>query len=171
MIIINEKNVDAYMPHQQESNGNIGNKKGIVEKSLSSNITKNTEIKKVINSSSSSTSNKTSIDNDDDDDDEDELVRTHTDLCSQILHEEEMLLEAHRDQIDYTMKIVKKEMMLLKRFDSEYDVDLYVNDLDDVLAEKMQLIVDLRSKLSVFKNTLEQEELQSNTLKKNKKLK
>jgi kinesin family protein 2/24 len=89
---------------------------------------------------------------------ENELMRTHTDLCSRILREEELLLEAHRDQIDSTMKLVKQEMMLLKQFDTEYNVDEYVNSLERVLATKVQAVVDLRSKLAVFKSTLEQEE-------------
>jgi kinesin family protein 2/24 len=97
-------------------------------------------------------------------DEQDELVRTHTDLCTRILREEEQLLEAHRDQIDSTMKTVKKEMILLKQFDTQYNVDEYVKNLDLVLAEKMQTIVDLRSKLAVFKSTLEQEENTNKTL-------
>jgi len=45
-------------------------------------------------------------------------MRTHHELCSEILREEEMLVEAHRSQIDGTMCLVKEEMELLKRFDA-----------------------------------------------------
>lgn len=149
--------VDAYMPHNQKQGGNVRSRP---------------ERKKSSNNSAAKNKAFSVMDDDEDGeenipglhDEQDELVRTHTDLCTRILREEEQLLEAHRDQIDSTMKTVKKEMILLKQFDTQYNVDEYVKNLDLVLAEKMQTIVDLRSKLAVFKSTLEQEENTNKTL-------
>jgi hypothetical protein len=39
---------------------------------------------------------------------EDDLVRSHHELCSEILREEEDIVEAHRTQIDQIMKLVKE---------------------------------------------------------------
>lgn len=98
-------------------------------------------------------------------DEESDLMRTHHDLCTAILQEEENIVEAHREQIDVTMQLVKEEMELLKRFDVQGSVDKYVDNLDAILARKLQNIVELRSKLSVFKQHLKEEEELSSSFK------
>ena len=92
-------------------------------------------------------------------DDTDDLARTTYDgLCSTILREEETLVEAHRGQIDSTMKGVKDEMNLLKSFDiEEIKVDDYVERLDELLSKKIAGITDLKNKLQLFKKHLKQE--------------
>jgi kinesin family protein 2/24 len=95
----------------------------------------------------------------DDDAAQDDLKQTHTDLCSTILREEESIVEAHRGQIDSTMRGVKEEMELLKKFDTTgINVDDYVDRLDDLLTKKMNGIHELKSKLQLFKKHLKQEE-------------
>lgn len=90
----------------------------------------------------------------------DQLMQTiHDDLCSDILREEESIVEAHRGQIDSTMRGVKEEMELLKRFDMKgFDTDDYVNRLDDLLTKKMNGIQELKAKLQLFKQHLKDEE-------------
>lgn len=89
----------------------------------------------------------------------DDLLKTHVDLCSTILREEESIVEAHRGQIDSTMKGVKEEMELLKRFDtSAVSVDDYVDRLDEMLSRKVAGINELKAKLLTFKKHLKQEE-------------
>ena len=98
------------------------------------------------------------------DDAPDPLALTHMDLCGTIRVEEENIVEAHRAQIDLTMKGVKEEMELLKRFDmSKTTVDEYVDKLDELLSKKIKGIEALKSKLSLFKKHLQQEEGEANT--------
>jgi kinesin family protein 2/24 len=95
----------------------------------------------------------------------DALEKTYMDLGSTILREEESIVEAHRAQIDTTMKGVKEEMELLKRFDTNgHSVDEYVDRLDDLLARKIQGIQELKHKLQMFKKHLKQEEELSSSL-------
>lgn len=94
-----------------------------------------------------------------DDDVPDPLQLTHMDLCSTIRDEEEAIVEAHRAQIDSTMRGVKEEMELLKRFDTAgTGVDEYVDRLDEMLSKKIQAIQELKNKLKIFKKHLKQEE-------------
>ncbi len=93
-----------------------------------------------------------------------DLVRTHTELCTQIMQEEEVLVESHRMHIDVTMKLVKQEMELLKKFDSMgHSVDEYIVLLDQLLVKKMSSIADLREKLHVVQNHLKEEEVLSSS--------
>eukprot|EP01006_Ploeotia_vitrea_P041220 TRINITY_DN66494_c9_g9_i1.p1 TRINITY_DN66494_c9_g9~~TRINITY_DN66494_c9_g9_i1.p1 ORF type:complete len:822 (+),score=447.92 TRINITY_DN66494_c9_g9_i1:98-2467(+) len=97
--------------------------------------------------------------------DEDDLLR-HQLICAAILEEEDEIVEAHRRQIDDTMKLVKSEMELLKQFDQlGYSVDDYVGQLDAILASKIASIKDLRDRIAMFKDHLKEEEILSTSLK------
>jgi len=94
----------------------------------------------------------------------DDLLRTHSDLCSTILLEQDSIVDAHRLQIDSTMKGVKEEMELLKKFDTNgYEVDEYVDRLDAMLTKKVAQINQLKQKLATFRKHLKQEEELSNS--------
>jgi len=98
-------------------------------------------------------------------DEPDALEKTYMDLGSTILREEESIVEAHRAQIDSTMKGVKEEMELLKRFDTNgHSVDDYVDRLDELLQRKIAGIQELKHKLQMFKKHLKQEEELSSSL-------
>ena len=64
-----------------------------------------------------------------------EMAKAHDELINVILEEEELVIQAHRTQIESTMDLVKKEMILLAEVDKPGSaIDLYVNRLADVLG-------------------------------------
>jgi hypothetical protein len=64
-----------------------------------------------------------------------EMAKAHDELINVILEEEELVIQAHRTQIESTMDLVKKEMSLLAEVDKPGSaIDLYVNRLADVLG-------------------------------------
>jgi kinesin family protein 2/24 len=100
---------------------------------------------------------------------QDDLERTHMDLVSTILREEENIVEAHRAQIDSTMKGVKEEMELLKKFDTNgFTVDEYADRLEELLSRKIAAITELKRKLTEFKKHLKQEEELSSSFNRRK---
>jgi kinesin family member 2/24 len=97
---------------------------------------------------------------------QDDLVQTHQQLCSEILKEEEEIVNMHRAQIDQNMKVVREEMDLLRQFDQlAFNVDEYVGTLDRLLARKQESIERLRHQIGMFKQHLKEEELLSASLK------
>ena len=63
------------------------------------------------------------------------MAKAHDELINVILEEEELVIQAHRTQIESTMDLVKKEMSLLAEVDKPGSaIDLYVNRLADVLG-------------------------------------
>lgn len=142
----NKKNSshNAYMPHQDSSN----RKQSAVEKRGNGNVP----------------TTVVEVPSDDETEAKDNLVQTHHELCSEILQEEEDIVEAHRGQIDMTMQLVKEEMELLKQFDIlGYSVDEYVDKLDLILAKKVASVQALRDRLSIFKSHLQKEEMLSSS--------
>lgn len=94
-----------------------------------------------------------------------DLAKTHSELCMKIMHEEEALMESHRLHIDATMRIVKQEMELMKRFDTMgHSVDQYITLLDDLLVQKADSISALRQRLRVLQGHLKEEEVLSATM-------
>ena len=113
---------------------------------------------------------------DDDDDDESsghpdddrhqEFTQTHNAIASKILEDEEDLVDAHRRQIDETMKLVKEEMDLLRRFDKmEIKIDDYIASLDSLIERKIRAQGELRDRLSECKRHLAEEETLSSSFK------
>uniref|UniRef100_A0A6A7G187 Kinesin-like protein n=2 Tax=Hirondellea gigas TaxID=1518452 RepID=A0A6A7G187_9CRUS len=88
-----------------------------------------------------------------------EMIATHSHLVEELIKEEETISKSHKKHIDLTLKLAKEDMELLKRFDKlECSVDEYVNQLDDILTRKLDSIIDLKDKVSVFRGTLNAEE-------------
>ena len=55
------------------------------------------------------------------------------------------MINGHRRHIDNVVDLVKQEMTLLNDVDKPgSDVEEYVNNLDKILAEKMEMIANLR---------------------------
>eukprot|EP00164_Ancoracysta_twista_P000259 GFYU01000365.1.p1 GENE.GFYU01000365.1~~GFYU01000365.1.p1 ORF type:complete len:678 (-),score=167.41 GFYU01000365.1:281-2314(-) len=91
--------------------------------------------------------------------DEMKAISHHEDLINKILGEEEETIAAHREQIDEIMELVKDEMRLLNEVDQPGSaIDEYVGNLDKILLKKIDVISNLRSKLSVFQAHLKEEE-------------
>jgi len=83
----------------------------------------------------------------------------HELLIDTILTEQEDLIEAHRQQIDDIMELVKEEMDVLRTMDAPGAViDDYVESLDRVLQKKVDTIGSLRTKLKSFRMKLQEEE-------------
>ena len=91
--------------------------------------------------------------------DVEDLCTDHEKLIEQILEEEDKLINSHRNHIDQIVGGVKDEMALLNEVDKPgSDVELYVKKLDDVLLNKIKLIVNLRQNLLQFYSHLKSEE-------------
>jgi len=89
----------------------------------------------------------------------DELARQHDRLIGTILAEEEELITAHRQHIDMMVELIKEEMVHLNNVDRPgSDVDAYVAGLDRILRLKAQYIGDIRQRVDVFKEHLQQED-------------
>ncbi|KAK2964855.1 putative Diatom spindle kinesin-1 [Blattamonas nauphoetae] len=103
-------------------------------------------------------------DNGGDDEQEDELARTHEELITRILDEEDEFIAAHRQEVEDMMELVKKEMQLLAEVEEPgSDVDAYVKNLDKLLLQKIAKIEQLRKTLIAFQDELKMEETMSKT--------
>lgn len=89
----------------------------------------------------------------------DELARQHDRLIGTILAEEEELITAHRQHIDMMVELIKEEMMHLTNVDRPgSDVDAYVTGLDRILRLKDEYIGEIRQRVDLFKDHLQQED-------------
>lgn len=89
----------------------------------------------------------------------DELARQHDRLIGTILAEEEELITTHRQHIDMMVELIKEEMVHLNNVDRPgSDVDAYVGGLDRILRLKAQYIGDIRQRVDLFKEHLQQED-------------
>lgn len=75
-----------------------------------------------------------------------------------ILSEEEDLIELHKQHVDEIINCEKNEMQLIAEVDkSGSDVEIYVNNLDQLLLKKIQMIATLRKKVFDFNSHLQLE--------------
>lgn len=89
----------------------------------------------------------------------DELARQHDRLIGTILAEEEELISAHRQHIDMMVELIKEEMVHLNNVDRPgSDVDAYVAGLDRILRLKAEYTDDIRQRVDLFKEHLQQED-------------
>jgi len=89
----------------------------------------------------------------------DELARQHDRLIGTILAEEEELITSHRQHIDMMVELIKEEMVHLNNVDRPgSDVDAYVAGLDRILQLKAEYIGDIRGRVDLFKEHLQQED-------------
>lgn len=79
-------------------------------------------------------------------DDTEKLCTEHEKIIEQILEEEEELINGHRRHIDDLVDLVKSEMVLLNDVDKPgSDVEEYVNNLDQMLLNKISMIEQMRN--------------------------
>ena len=89
----------------------------------------------------------------------DEAERAHDALIDVILSEEDAIIAEHRAHIERSMDVVKTEMEFLARFDKPGSaVDVYVVELDAILAERADDVARLRARVEHFRALLRQEE-------------
>lgn len=101
---------------------------------------------------------------------EQQLAQERSMLYQQLQDEEDELITAHRKQIEATMAIVREEMNLLAQVDQPGSlIDTYVEKLELIIQEKSKGIQDLQKLLDNFKGRLQQEEVFSKSMGKNKK--
>lgn len=88
----------------------------------------------------------------------DTMFQDHNKLIGMILSEEEDLIECHKQHVNEIINIEKDEMNLISEVDkSGSDVEKYINDLDRLLLQKVQMIGALRKKLMAFNAHLQTE--------------
>eukprot|EP00742_Colponemidia_sp_Colp-10_P003867 GILJ01004118.1.p1 GENE.GILJ01004118.1~~GILJ01004118.1.p1 ORF type:complete len:459 (+),score=87.79 GILJ01004118.1:990-2366(+) len=79
-----------------------------------------------------------------------------------IVQEEERVLAAHMNAIQEDAQMLTEEGELLSRVQGEgvvdYDIDEYVERLDEILTNKISLYQDLQARLHTFRDHLNQEE-------------
>ena len=89
----------------------------------------------------------------------DEAERAHDALIDAILSEEDVIIAAHREHIERSMETVKHEMDFLANVDKPGSaVDVYVDELDAILAERAEDVARLRARVDRFRSLLAQEE-------------
>eukprot|EP00958_Prasinococcus_capsulatus_P005961 scaffold569_cov408-Prasinococcus_capsulatus_cf.AAC.55 len=95
----------------------------------------------------------------------DTLRRTHNDLMSMILHEEEALMSYHRRQIEDTMATVKEEMAILAEGEQPGGtIEEYATKLSILLEKRAASISELQQRLCDFQRHLREEEIVTSKL-------
>jgi kinesin family protein 2/24 len=93
------------------------------------------------------------------------LAAAHDELMHTILEEEEVVIGAHRKQIEDTMESVRVEMALLQEVDRPGSaIDDYVSGLTAILAARAASIAELQTRLATFQRHLKEEEILSRTV-------
>ena len=88
------------------------------------------------------------------------LFEEHENLISDILLEEEELLDFHKKKLDQGIKDFELENQLLNEVDAPgSDIDRYIGSLKGLLRKKMMGIMDLKDLLNKFENNLKKEKL------------
>ena len=81
---------------------------------------------------------------------------------SQLVEEEENLLQAHMESIQENAQLLTEEGNLLAKVQGEdvvdYDIDIYAERLDGILERKIKMYTDLQKNLKRFRNHLAEEE-------------
>lgn len=81
---------------------------------------------------------------------------------SQLVEEEENLLQAHMETIQENAQLLTEEGNLLAKVQGEdvvdYDIDIYAERLDGILERKIKMYTDLQKNLKRFRSHLAEEE-------------
>jgi kinesin family protein 2/24 len=81
----------------------------------------------------------------------------------QLLEEE--VLESHKNLVDSMEHWMNQDISLLAMSNEvDYDQDAYAQQLEDMIAEKQEVLSALREKTRAFRECLSEEELRSRTL-------
>lgn len=92
--------------------------------------------------------------------DQEKIWGEHENLISEILLEEEELLENHKRNLDMNIKDFEFENQLLNEVDAPgSDIDKYIGALKDLLRNKIFAVLELNDMLHKFENNLKKEKL------------
>jgi len=98
----------------------------------------------------------------------DEMRISHENLIDTILHENDDIVAAHRQQVQDIMDLVKEEMHILSRVEQPGgSIDAYITNLDEILLRKVNIISKLRGRVQKFQTHLKEEEDLSKSLEQN----
>ncbi|TNJ28437.1 Kinesin-13 [Giardia muris] len=102
--------------------------------------------------------------------DEDEMVRTHCDLVDSIFEREDLIVRAHRKQVDAMMQLIKEEVALLHAIENnQISIDDWQVKLSQIISKKEDAIEQLKGELTEFRRALQMEEELSHSLERGKK--
>ena len=92
--------------------------------------------------------------------DQEKIWSEHESLISDILLEEEELLEFHKRNLDMNIKDFEFENQLLNEVDAPgSDIDKYIGSLKELLRNKIHAVLELNDMLYKFENNLKKEKL------------
>jgi len=92
--------------------------------------------------------------------DQEKIWGEHESLISDILLEEEELLEFHKRNLDMNIKDFEFENQLLNEVDAPgSDIDKYIGSLKELLRNKIHAVLELNDMLFKFENNLKKEKL------------
>ena len=92
--------------------------------------------------------------------DQEKIWSEHESLISDILLEEEELLEFHKKNLDMNIKDFEYENQLLNEVDAPgSDIDKYISSLKELLRNKIHAVLELNDMLFKFENNLKKEKL------------
>ncbi|XP_074494283.1 kinesin-like protein KIF2A isoform X2 [Sebastes fasciatus] len=78
---------------------------------------------------------------------------------SQLVEMEEQVLEDHRAVFQESIRWLEDEKVLLEMTEEvDYDVESYATQLEQILDQKIDILVELRDKVKSFRSTLQEEE-------------
>uniref|UniRef100_A0A673LV37 Kinesin-like protein n=1 Tax=Sinocyclocheilus rhinocerous TaxID=307959 RepID=A0A673LV37_9TELE len=84
---------------------------------------------------------------------------TFHEAVSQLVEMEEQVLEDHRAVFQESIRWLEDEKVLLEMTEEvDYDVDSYSSQLEQILDQKIEILIELRDKVRSFRSALQEEE-------------
>ncbi|XP_038126890.1 kinesin-like protein KIF2A isoform X1 [Cyprinodon tularosa] len=84
---------------------------------------------------------------------------TFHEAVSQLVEMEEQVLEDHRAVFQESIKWLEDEKVLLEMTEEvDYDVESYATQLEQILDQKIEILIELRDKVKSFRSALQEEE-------------
>ncbi|XP_026103118.1 kinesin-like protein KIF2A isoform X3 [Carassius auratus] len=84
---------------------------------------------------------------------------TFHEAVSHLVEMEEQVLEDHRAVFQESIRWLEDEKVLLEMTEEvDYDVDSYSSQLEQILDQKIDILIELRDKVRSFRSTLQEEE-------------
>uniref|UniRef100_A0A8C2HU15 Kinesin-like protein n=1 Tax=Cyprinus carpio TaxID=7962 RepID=A0A8C2HU15_CYPCA len=84
---------------------------------------------------------------------------TFHEAVSHLVEMEEQVLEDHRAVFQESIRWLEDEKVLLEMTEEvDYDVDSYSCQLEQILDQKIEILIELRDKVKSFRSTLQEEE-------------